>query len=246
MRRSIPQSGRIVPAERRGTGTIPILAGIGLAALLTAGCAGSWKYRSLDYARPPDHQPIPRRVTIVPFQDYRPRSDEGGLGRAYIPLIPYSSSRYHRSESWRVGAFSPVEEFHLIIAEHLRESEVFADVDQSNEKEPAGADLILEGAIWTTTLERTLYTYGISVFAAPLWFLGLPVQRTRAIISGYCRIVDSSSGDILWDTEFRKSWNAYRSVFYRQRLPTMRDLARWAANGVVLRIDEGAFEGRFE
>ncbi len=125
------------------------------------------------------------------------------------------------------------------------EAEVFAQVDLSGKEEPSGADLILEGAIWTSSLEETYYTYCISVLAAPLWVLGLPLGRTRVIFSGYCRIVEPTSRRILWDAEFQKSWTTLGWIYYRQTWPTMRELAGWAANEMVLDLDQAALEGRF-
>jgi hypothetical protein len=223
---------------------------LGLAVLLVlSACTTRIKETTtFHYPRCPEHRPVARNVRVVPFVDHRETKDRRGAVLAYIPFIPYGDSVYGQPERWPRTHFRPRQDVPKVLAKGLGKARIFTTVTDATEMDSPleGADLVLEGALRSSRMERRIYTYGLSFLAAPLWLLGAPVQRIALVLDVYARIVDVETGDVLWDVSWEERWQGYRSVLYRQASPKLQEMAARAAHGIILEMDRAAAMGRFD
>lgn len=197
-------------------------------------------------ARSPDHQPLRRELILAPFHDQRPLKDEGVWVIALIPLVPYGTSHHERPESWRVGPYKPLEEVPRALAEEIGRARIFSTVRlvKTGLEGEGNADLILEGAVRRCGLDRRVYTYGLSVLAAPLWVVGFPFRSLRLVFGAYVRVIDARTGETLWEYEFEVDEEDLQGMWGRSFDPDFPHLVARGIRSTVLDLDRCASEGR--
>jgi hypothetical protein len=185
-------------------------------------------------------------VVVLPFEDHRLRSGGGSAIFAFIPIVPCATSTYDRPEQWRRYTFRPLTEVPRLAVTLLREARIFSDVRYAPDGEavPPDTDLVLEGAIRSSRLERQVFTYGLSFGASALWMVGFPMRRFEWGIGGYLRIIDASTGEVLWDHEFEEEIAYYQGVFYGRYAPPFRSLAQRGLRDAIHDLDRSVTGSR--
>ena len=200
---------------KSGASTVwPALSRTALVLCASLGCA-SPALRSTRWERPPDHTPLPLSVSVVRLQNHRPQHRRSRRALAWIPMVPASSRVIERPGRPKTGIAQ-------VLAKRLKEARVFSSVKYLERVPPEGskreADLILDGAVRSSRLEATLFTYGLSFLAHPLWILGIPRHRIGYDLRFYLRIVNGRTGEVLWDHEVHEKWSHWRGYYYGRNL----------------------------
>ena len=240
---------RIARTNRRHV-SVRLALGALLAAALLSGCRSAPP--RLVWSRPPGHEPLPYRVRLTPLKDLRPGMTENLRGVAWVPLVPFAPTTFHRPGE-RLGFPDPAQEIPLALANELIEAEVFQSVDASYLQEGSfrpsgpgrlgGADLVLEGRLETGRVHMRFITYGISFGATALWIVGWPMRRITLEIEAVFHLLDATTGERLWTYRMQDDWGQWQGFFYGRNFYHFPALAERAVKRMVLDLDAAIAAG---
>jgi len=211
-------------------GCAEALVGGGYGSIIEAGMDKNpcWSYQPNEYESP--LRKIDKSVTVLPFQDARATRFETHLLRCMVPLMPYCTDTYEPPEmhpnrnflknvhdqsssmTSRV-TFSPSTDFARAIVDEFQAAKVFREVGYGASDKPS--DYIISGKILNTTLNDTLYSYGVSLGSIFFWAVGLPAGSITNDLSLEVAVTDTKSGEIAFTKVYTAdSWKIY--WIYRQ------------------------------
>lgn len=175
-----------------------------------------WHYRVGTYQPAP--QPLTEKRLVVPsFKDSRPDKNTDASALVYVPGIPYGFLDYSLPEAATVfpmeppsrGApqqFKPKDDLASAAAEELRASGIFKEVVGVS---PASeGDLVLYGEVKSTRYYATMLTYGLSVVAPALWFIGIPAGSITNELRVEFSLEDSRTRTELWRKTYEEVYKA--------------------------------------
>ncbi len=186
-----------------------------LALLIMTGCATQrvWTYKADPYVK--TEPLVNKSVAVIPLADSRENRNTNMIGFMYIPLMPYGWMDYNTPEGGQMHIasslwfFKPSEDIAKAIAEEINNSGIFKEAFFTYRASEAG--LTLRGNIKSTYYGGKLYSYGLSVYGADLWFIGFPAGSYDNNLEITLELVDSSTGKILWSETYKKD---YGKVFW--------------------------------
>jgi hypothetical protein len=177
-----------------------------------------WRYA-------PDSYPVAsksltqKRLVVLPFKDSRPDSNIDAQAIIYIPLMPYGWDDLSFPEAGHLGSFphpgifvdtiqpqqfKPKENFARAAAEELRASGLFKEVIFV--PSPSGEDVVLYGEVTSTRYYRTIWSYGLSIFAGLPWLIGLPAGTVTNELAIEFHLDDRVTGAVLWRKNYHDSY----------------------------------------
>jgi hypothetical protein len=197
--------------------------------LLATGCMANqtvWQYA-------PDGIPVAikaltqKRLVVLPFKDSRPDSNTNAEMLIYFPLVPYgwvdlSFPEAGHSDSFphnpifvdpiQPQQFKPKEDFARAAAEELRTSGLFKGVvfaPRTTEE-----DLVLQGEVTSTRYYRTIWSYGLSIFAGFPWLIGVPAGTVTNELAIEFHLDDRVTGAVLWRKKYHDSYKTTYWIRY--------------------------------
>lgn len=202
--------------------------------LLLGGCGANakWTYPSGIYESSRSSRPGPAIVAVEPFEDVRDPDNSNLLMIALIPIVPVGISTYERVEAAR--QFVTLAEYTATPSEDLSKA-VAAELLRENLVQRAfftygGGDAdvathVLRGRIHVFRYEGSMITYGLSVFGAYLWILGLPVGSSANELDIELELVDKATNTPVWRHRIRERDSVVQGLYYN----TGRDCDAFAA-----------------
>lgn len=166
--------------------------------------------------------PADTSLAVTQFSEARPPRHYQTTGRIfllYIPLIPYASMEFERTDEnvaelskdiARYGSHSSLPEAPPLdtyaypismpraLADDLAASGLFSSVRYVGAEDPAGARYVLRGAVKESPLRSSATSYMLGMPGVLLWFLPLPMQRTTASVTVDLELTDTASGAVVW------------------------------------------------
>lgn len=154
-----------------------------LAVAISGGCSKNAKFT---YPMDPPirslyREPSNVKIAVLPARDLRGSTNtDAGIALAFLPLVPYGWVTYERPEAATnfisIGEFDAdlAEDIPKAIAQHWREAGVSKNTFFDQGLGADRADYVLQPTLNATTYEGRIMTYGVSVFAAYLWIVGVP------------------------------------------------------------------------
>jgi hypothetical protein len=186
-----------------------------LALLIVTGCATQrvWTYKADPYVK--TEPLVNKSVAVTPLTDNRENKNSNMIALMYIPLMPYGWMDYNTPEGGQVHIassvwfFKPTEDIAKAIAEEINNSGIFKEAFFTYRANEAG--LNLRGNIKSTYYGGKLFSYGLSVYGADLWFIGFPAGTCENNLEISLELVESATGKVLWSETYKKE---YSDVFW--------------------------------
>ncbi len=182
-----------------------------LAALIFSGCAEQrvWSYKADPFVR--TGPLVNKSVAVPPLADSRKNENTNLIGLMYIPLMPYGwmdlntpegGQRHISSGLW---LFKPPEDIAKAVAEEINNSGIFKEAFFTNRA--SEGELILKSNLISTFYNGNLISYGLSVYGAYLWLIGLPAGSYGNNLEISFELMESSTGKVLWNETFKKEFS---------------------------------------
>lgn len=162
-----------------------LLTPILLISIFCCSCNKAWQYRANSIKKA---AVLNESVTVLPFQDQRPKENTNLGFLAIVPLLPYGWQNLDLPEivydhaNTGTWFYNPKEDFAIALAEELNEAGVFKEAvfvyyraKKSRAKE---SKYIVRGNLIKSRYNSKTYTYFISAMAFFPWLLGVPVSYT--------------------------------------------------------------------
>jgi hypothetical protein len=162
------------------------------------------------------------RVAVVPFEDTRgDRNSMKTFWICFLPFAPYGFFVYERPET--AGFFNTIsgldfdvgEDMAKAVVSSLRESGLFEKVAFVPEGRGDHADLIMQGEVRRTLYRGRTYTYCVSVAAAALWLVGLPVGDSKDVLDFTMVLRDRGTGKTIWQHTSQRSKRITQGFYYK-------------------------------
>ncbi|MBI3359324.1 MAG: hypothetical protein HY201_04660 [Nitrospirae bacterium] len=192
--------------------------------LFLSGCSSerSWRYSVDSY--PTDRHPLlSKRVAVPPFRDLRPDKNENTFLLAILPLVPFGwvdystpELEYQKLATLPVWQFKFAEDFAKAAAEELDASNLFKEAFFTSSA--SAGDLVLRGDIKSTRYWGKVFSYGFSINAPGLWFLGLPQGTIHNELEVEFTLVDQANGVLLWNKSYKMAY--HKSPFWIYKIPS--------------------------
>jgi hypothetical protein len=186
-------------------------------------------------------KPLPLTVAVMPFEDARGKNNVNNQFVCVIPLMLYCSLSYDRPDTENrflfVSAytFHPAEDFASAVADELQQHRFFENVVFDRQgQQGQGTDLVVTGKIIETRYYGENASYGLSLWAPFLWYIGLPAGKVNNSISLAIEMRRASDGVVVWSHEVRGTRSEIVGAYYN-----------WAADfeGFPLILREGLHQG---
>ncbi|HUY26046.1 MAG TPA: hypothetical protein VMV27_01385 [Candidatus Binataceae bacterium] len=182
-----------------------------LAVLLAAGCVTqtAWVYQSNHY--PPRAETGTKRAVVLPFEDRRNDINHDYSIIAMLPLVPYGRVVEHVPPDMEL-LVKPRDYFAKALAADLRATDRYRDAYFSSRI--GKADYVFKGEILNTDYIIEILTYGLSMFAAAPWIVGLPASKITNDLS--LRLGCSNpNGEILFQKTYAADpYEVYQWMYY--------------------------------
>jgi hypothetical protein len=191
-------------------------------------------------ATAPSNAPLPLTVAVKPFQDARGQNNTNNQFFCVIPFVPYCSLSYDRPDAANrflfvsAYAFHPVDDFSRAVADEIKKNRFFKKVIFPLQVQEQGADLVLTGKIMETRYYGENASYGFSLWAPLLWYIGLPAGKVHNTVILSMEIQRSSDGAVVWSHVVRGEWSEIVGLYYH-----------WAADfeGFPVILRQGLHQG---
>ncbi|MBI3736473.1 hypothetical protein HY256_08165 [Candidatus Sumerlaeota bacterium] len=191
-----------------------------LALPLIHGCAFQAKFTyPLDPPiRVANENPPDVRLTVLPPQDARPQNNR--YFPIYIfPLVLWGPIQNQRPEN--PAAFPTVSRFEFslkrdipeAIARHLQSAGIAKWAAAGKRESNPDADYFVETEVKSTQYRGKVMTYGLSIFAFPLYFIGAPAWRSDVDLELTLRLKDRA-GQEIWSAPVRGTWGLWTGYYY--------------------------------
>ncbi len=160
--------------------------------------------------------PNPVTICVLPAVDNRPKGYR--YAAIYIlPLVPWGSVVNERPEGH--GAFPTISRYDFkpksdiaqAIADHLKAAGVAQNIITSS---PAPEDAYkLQTEVKSTRYNGKVMTYGLSIFAYPLYILGFPHWRSDVHAEFHLKLSDPAGREI-WSADIAGDWGLWQGFYY--------------------------------
>ena len=219
--------------------------------ILCGGCGTTAKFiypakvgRLIQLSEKPKYE---KEVAVIPFDEMRGDRNVTGTYLLYlIPLMPFGFAEHERPDAAR--GFLTIYEFDFSMSEDLakaaassiRKSGIFKDCYFTFGGEKSRADLVLSGQVRSTTYKGTIYSYGLSVFAPCLWFLGLPSGSSRDELTMSLELRDVKTNEMIWEYSFDRQMKIVQGLYYHygHDVSAYAELMQQAMNEALLDLDK--------
>ena len=160
-----------------------LLISILLISTFCCSCNKTWQYRTKSIKKA---VVLNESVTVLPFQDRRPKQNSDLAILSILPLLPYGWQNLDLPEmafgghaNTGIWLYNPKEDFARALAEELNEAGVFQEAvfDYYGSKE---SKYIVRGNLIKSRYNSKIYTYFISSIAFFPWLLGAPATYTHS------------------------------------------------------------------
>jgi hypothetical protein len=174
--------------------------------------------------QPPRGEASSAAVAVRRFADERPPrvyTTQGRMFMAYIPLLPYVSLPFERTDenvrllSEEIGAaggalptmtvapdfeqYAYPESFARAIADDLRALGLFREVNYTGEAPPAaGERYVLDGVLRATPLKLTVTSYCLGAPGVLLWLLPIPAGKATGSVTLDLTLTDTEQDAVVW------------------------------------------------
>ena len=166
--------------------------------------------------------PADTSLAVKAFTEARPPRHYETTGRMfllYIPLIPYASMEFERTDEnvaelskdiATYGSYGKLPEappfdtyaytasIPRALADDLAASGLFSSVTYVGDGATADARYVLGGSVQASPLRNSATSYMLGMPGVLLWMLPLPMQRTTASVTVDLELTDTTSGAVLW------------------------------------------------
>ena len=198
-----------------------LLISILLISIFCCSCNKTWQYRTKSIKKA---AVLNESVTVLPFQDQRPRqnSDLGFLG--IVPLLPYGWQNMNLPEMRFNHAntdfwfYSPKEDFAEALAKELNEAGVFKeavfDYYNFHDNRSKESKYIVRGNLIKSRYNSKTYTYFISSMAVFPWLLGAPVTYTYSDLEIELSLIRTSDQKELFSKKYAAKPISSHSLIY--------------------------------
>lgn len=187
------------------------------ALLLMTGCMTQrvWTYK----ADPPvKTKPLVNKsVAVTPLADDRENINYNKIFFMYIPLLPYGWMDLNTPEGGQMHVtsglwlFKPTEDIAKAIAEEINNSGIFKEAFFTNRA--SEAELNLRGNLKSTYYNGKLFSYGLSIYGADLWFIGFPAGSYKNDLEISLELVEYSTGKILWAETYKRDYSKVSWIY---------------------------------
>jgi len=210
----------------------------------TAGCStqAKWTYpldsHDLFVSQAPA---VNLTVAVLPFREDRPLKNVSATRYMWlIPVVPLGWVTYERPEAARVLNSIEKYEFQLdddlgkAAARSFQQSKLFHRVYFTLGGETREADLILRGTARHTTYDGKIWSYGLSVFVYPLWWIGVPFGSSTNKLALELRLEDENENS-LWTYDYSGDDWLIQGYYYNygDDVTNMAGLMEQAMNAAV-------------
>src|SRR5579862_6724820 len=193
---------------------------------------GSLAVRRFDEARPP-----------------RVYTEMDHMYLTWIPFVPYVSLPFECIDEsvrilsqqierdgpgpWRLAQQRAAPEFEdytypasvaRAVADDLRAAKIFTSVDFVGANAPSGCRYVLSGTIHETPLVRSYTSFGLGMPGVPLWFAGLPENKTTAAIAVDLQLFDTDRQETIWQHQVRGELSRVTKLYTGAELSYGRDV----------------------
>ena len=172
-----------------------------------------------------------KTVAVLPFMDQRSASvtdpgqigDRGSFYLGFIPFMPFGyliKNEPENSDDFvSLGRFhfDPRNDLANAAMVSLTQSNLFAKVIRANNQEQAAAaDYIWRGKLLYTTYRGNMYSYCITYFLSPLfWVIGIPSGTSWNRLHVQFELVDRASGQVVWRYDFDREDSITHWIYAR-------------------------------
>jgi len=169
-----------------------------------------WPNKPNIYKQPT--QVFDKTATVLPFRDARKKpasplsSNDVLIG--CIPGVLFVSGGYG-------PPFDPQYHFAQSLTTELQAANAFTEVRFKDTADDS--DFIISGTVLDTTRKETMYFYGVSVLAAPLWFI-LPVGSYSNDLSIEMTCTDAKTGNLVFSQVYTApEYSKIAWIYYQPR-----------------------------
>lgn len=204
---------------------LAVVLGVPLVACITS--VGMWTYPSGRYPTTVCDRRSPAIVAVERFDDRRDETNKSWMALAYIPFSPLGWTHFDRPEATVLGVDTsqyraePCDDLARSVAAELEREQMVARAEYvSDGHVDASATHVLRGKLRTFNVHESRWTYGLSIDAWVLWYLGLPMGTSRNGFFVDLELADARDGRILWtgtlyDADFHVEGMYYGPEWYR-------------------------------
>lgn len=202
-------------------GLVCVLAAV---AAIVAGCGTTGKFvypaNMSTLYKSGSNAAVPKKIAVIPFDDYRSDDNSCWFAAYLIPLFPYGWADYERPDAATMFAsivkydVTPSEDLAKATAVSLRRSGLFADAFFTMGGEKDRADFVLGGRIKVMRHNGKMLTYGLSVFGPLLWYIGCPAATANNVIALELEL-KNRAGKIIWECTIDRQDLTYIWLYHR-------------------------------
>lgn len=164
----------------------------------------------------------PLTIAVLPFRESRPvLNREATRLFELVPLMPFGWMEYNRPEAANqfvtIGKydFDVDEDLGKAAARSVEDSRLFHRVYFTLGGDTREADFLLRGDVRAARFDGKVITYGLSVFGAYLWLLGLPIGTSETTIEVELSLEDREQKK-LWTFRESMSDSVVIGLYYNQ------------------------------
>ena len=191
-------------------------------------------------AVPLNNAPLPLTVAVIPFQDTRGQNNTNNQFLCLIPFVLYCSLSYDRPDAatrflfLSAYRFHPTEDFARAVTDEINQNRFFNTVVFSRQEQEPGADLVVTGKIMETRYYGENASYGFSLWAPFLWYVGLPAGKVYNTLLLSLEMRRTSDDAVVWSHVVRREWSEIVGQYYH-----------WAADfeGFPVILRQGLHQG---
>jgi len=189
--------------------------------LIFNGCFPSSNFvYNLNSSRVLDPQLKNLKVAVLPFEDHRDFTNRVAGLRFFIPGVLYGFQDYSRINEVEANGiplfkFKPTEDLAKALTKELIHNKIFHEVFYiSPMKKIADVDFYIKGEIHSTKFFRKFYSYGVSIYFTPLWFLGFPAKQVKIYLSLNIKLIRADTQKEVWSYEINREWKKLIGAYY--------------------------------
>lgn len=218
---------------------------------MATGCA--FPRHRIRWERPPGHEPVAASVLVEIFDDLRPGATDDSRFLAWLPLVPFGVTRYHRPGT-QLGFHEPGTLLSRAFAFELEQARVFsivrrAPLPPSGDAPPPteqAAHYILRGTVRMASVNMKYITYGLSFVGTGLWLLGLPIRHIGLELEVELSLHETETGRVVWTHLLQEEWSQFQGIYYGRNFFHFPDMARRGVQRALIDLDAAIAGGALE
>lgn len=220
-----------------------------------------WQYLPSEHKH--TNQKNTKKIAVLIFEE---RLNDKGISEnnaefMSIPLIPYVTihnsspgnnieSVYHnkpegqcvrQAERGEGMFFNPSISLSYALTKELEEAKLFSKIEYvcTEEDIKRNPDYIIKGIIKDKSVDKIIYSYGLTIMSIIPWSLGLPVSSAKVNLSMQLELINARTGETLFkETYSRVSAKKYKGFYYSESEFDYPELSRDIFNNFVKDIEK--------